>query len=57
MERYREVMVALSKSVMKKSREAPPGGGLTMTPCPFGNKHRYLGNHAPQIKNYYGSLS
>jgi len=38
MERYQEVMVALSKFVTKKSLEAPLGGGLTMTAYPVGNK-------------------
>jgi len=57
MERYREVMVALSESRREKSREEPPGVGLTMTPCPVRNKHSYLGNQSSQIKSYYGSLA
>jgi len=32
-----EVMVALLESIMKKCA-AFPGGGLTMTSCPVGNK-------------------
>jgi len=38
MEHFQEVMVALSESCMKKVRAAPPGGGLTMTSYPVGNK-------------------
>jgi len=41
----------------EKSPEAPPGGGLTMTSYLVGKKHRYLRNHASQIKSYYGTLS
>jgi len=49
MERYQEVIVALSKSVKKKSPEAPPGGEITMTSYPACN-YRYFANHAFQIK-------
>jgi len=38
MKRYQEVMVALSKSVMKNRLNAPPGGEITMTSYPVGNK-------------------
>jgi len=33
MDYYQEVMVALSESVTKKSREPLPGEGLTITHC------------------------
>jgi len=38
MERYWEVMVAFSEFVMKNRVKRPPGGGLTMTSFPVGNK-------------------
>jgi len=38
MERYLEIMVPLSESVMKSVQAAFPGGGLTMTFFPVGNK-------------------
>jgi len=41
----------------KKSREAPPGGQITMTSYPVCKKPRYLENHASQMKSYNGSLS
>jgi len=41
----------------EQSPEAPSGGGLTMMSYPVGNKPRYLGNHAWQLKSYYGTLS
>jgi len=34
MERYQKVMVALSESIMKKSREAPLGREIMMTSYP-----------------------
>jgi len=40
----------------EKSREAPPGGQITMTSY-LAAKPRYLENHALQIKSYNGSLS
>jgi len=38
MEHYQEVMVDLSEYFMKKCVNAIPGGGLTMTSYPVGNK-------------------
>jgi len=37
----------------EKTREAPLGGEKTMMSYPAGNKPRYLGNDASQIKRYY----
>jgi len=37
-DQYQEVMVALSQSAIKKSREAPPGIEITMTSYSVGNK-------------------
>jgi len=34
----------------EKSREAPPGGQITMTSYPACKKPRYLENHAAQMK-------
>jgi len=47
MESYQEVIVALSESVIKNHLNHIR---LALTP-------HYLGNHASQIKNYYGTLS
>jgi len=50
-----ETGVALSDSLNKKLCKTPPCGVITMTL--YAIKPRYLGNHASQIKSYYGSLS
>jgi len=41
----------------EKSREAPPGGQITMRSYPACKKPRYLENHVSQMKSYNGSLS
>jgi len=40
-----------------KSREAPPGGGLTKTSCPVGNKTSLSRKPCIADKNYFGSIS
>jgi len=40
----------------EKSPKTPPSGEITMTSYLVGNKPRYLGNHASQIKRFYGTL-
>jgi len=45
MERYQEVLIALSESRHEKLRGAPPGGEITIR---LAMKLRYLGNHFSQ---------
>jgi len=48
MERYQEIMVALSESVKKNRVERP------LAHIELAIKPHYLANHASQIKRYYG---
>jgi len=57
MERYREVMVPLSESMMKNRVKHPMAEDWRWRHVRLAMKHCYLGNHASQIKSYYGSLS
>jgi len=50
MERYQEVMVALSESVMKNRVERPLAKKSRWHHIRLAIKIRYLGNHATQIK-------
>jgi len=42
--------IAWSAPGGEKVRASFPGGGLTMTSCLVGKKHRYLGKHTSHIK-------
>jgi len=55
-ERYQEVMVALSESVMKNRLKRPLAEKSAWRPLRLAMKPRYLGNHASQMKSYYGTL-
>jgi len=57
MERYQKVMVALSESVMETCVQRPLAEDWKWHQIRFAIKLRYLGNHAWQLKRYYGSLS
>jgi len=57
MERYHEVMVALSESVIKYRMRRPLSEKIRRRHIQLAIKLRYLGNHASQIKRLYGSLS
>jgi len=50
-------MVALSESVMKNCLKRPLAETLRWRHIRLAIRPRYLGNHASQIKSYYGSLS
>jgi len=52
MERYQEIMVALSESV-KKMRGAPPGGEIMMTSYPACNKTSLSRKRCIQTESYY----
>jgi len=56
MERYQEVVVALSEYVMKISAEALPGDEITMTSYPVGNKTSLSRKPYIADKTYYISL-
>jgi len=56
-EHYEEVMVALSESVMKIRLKRPLAEKSRWRHIRLAIKPRFLGNHASQIKSYYGSLS
>jgi len=56
-ERYNDVMAALSESVMKNRLKRPLAEKSPRRHIRLAIKPRYLGNYATQIKNYYGSLS
>jgi len=56
-ERYQEVMVALSESVMKICLKRPLAEKSWWRHIRFAIKPRYLGYHASQIKSYYRTLS
>jgi len=55
--RYKEVMVALSESVMKICRKRILAEKSRRRHIRLAMKPRYLGNHASQIKSYFESLS
>jgi len=55
--RYQEVMVALSESVMKIRLKRLLAEKSRWRHIRLSIKPRYLGNHASQIKSYYGTLS
>jgi len=57
MEHYQEVMVAFSESVMKIRGERPLAEKSRWRHIRLAIKPRCLGNHASQIKSYFGSLS
>ena len=57
MEHYQEITVALSESVMKNRIEHPLAEKSRWRHIRLAIKPRYLGNHASQIKSYYGTLS
>jgi len=57
MNRDYETGVALSDSVNKTSVKSPLAKKSRWRPIRLAIKPRYLGNHASQIKNYYGMLS
>jgi len=57
MERYQEVMIAISESVMKNRLRHPIAEESRWPHIRLAIKPRYLGNHASQIKSYYGTLS
>jgi len=50
-------MVALSEAIIKKSPEAPHGGGVTMTSYPVGNKTSLSRKPCIADKSYYGTQS
>jgi len=52
MDQYHEVRIR-----HKKMRAAPPGEERTMTSYWLAMQPCFLGNHAWQLKSYYGSLS
>jgi len=54
---YKEVMVAFPEAVMKKCVQRPLAGDWRWLHIRLAIKPRYVGNHASQIKTYYGSLS
>jgi len=56
-ERYQEVMVTLSKSVMKNRLKRPLAEKSRCRHIRLAMKPHYLGNHASQIKSYCGTLS
>jgi len=56
-ERYQEVTVALSESVMKICLKRPLAEKLWWRHIGFAIKPCYLRNHASQIKSYYRTLS
>jgi len=56
MERYQEVMVVLSESVMWKSVKRPLAEKSRWCHIRLAIKPRYLGNYASQLKSYYGTL-
>jgi len=57
MEHYWEVMLALSESVMNNRLTCRQAKKSWWRHIPFAIKPPYLGNHASQIKSYYGTLS
>jgi len=57
MDYYQEVMVALPESILKNHLKRPLAEKLRWRPIRLAIKPRYLGNHASQIKSYYGTLS
>jgi len=58
MERYQEVMIALSESVRHdKVRAAPPGGEIKMSSYPVGNKTSFSRKPCIRDESYYGTLS
>jgi len=57
MERYQEVMVALSECVMKNRLKRSMAANSRWHHIRLAIKPRYLGNHAYLIKSYYWSLS
>jgi len=57
MERYQQVMVALSECVMKIRLKCSLAVKSRWRHIRLAIKPRYLGNHASQIKSYYESLS
>jgi len=56
-ERYQEVMVALSETAMKNCLKRHLAEKSPWRHTRLAIKPRYLGNHALQIKSYYGTLS
>jgi len=54
---YQEVKLALSETVMKNCLKRPLAEKSRWCQFRLAMKPRYLGNHASQIKSYYGSLS
>jgi len=56
-ERYEEVMIALSESVIKNRLKCPLAEKSRRRHIRLAIKPRYLGNHESQIKSYYGTLS
>jgi len=57
MARHQEVMVALSESVMKSRVKSPLVEKSRWRHFQLVIKLHYLGNHASQIRSYYGTLS
>jgi len=57
MDHCQEVIVALSESVMKNRLKRPLADKSRLRHIRLVIKPRYLGNHAYQIKSYYGTLS
>ena len=57
MERYQEVIVALSESVNKKCLKRPQAEKSRWRHIRLAFKLRYLGKHASHTKSYYGTLS
>jgi len=56
LERYSEIMVALSESVMKNCVKRPLAEKSPWPHIRLAIKPHYLGNHASQIKTYFGTL-
>jgi len=57
MERYQEIMVALSESVIKNCLKCPLAEKSWWRHIRLAIKPRYIGNHASQMKMYYETLS
>jgi len=55
-ERYQEVMIASSESIMKIHVKRPLAEKWWRRHIRLATKPRYLGNHASYIKSYYGTL-
>jgi len=56
MERYQEVIVALSEFVNKNILKRPLAEKSRWRHIRLAMEHRYLGNHASQMKSYEGTL-